>query len=113
MIRDGRPRGRTSGVPVSRGMNEPAGSRSRTFDRTRAIQRERNGIFMTRLSFAVAVATLFYCGPGAAQTNAGAQQADPNVPFKMTQVATFELPWRIAFLPDGRMLVTEKVGRVQ
>ena len=30
----------------------------------------------------------------------------------MTQVATFNLPWRIAFLPDGRMLVTEKVGPI-
>jgi glucose/arabinose dehydrogenase len=32
------------------------------------------------------------------------------MPFTMTQVATFNLPWRIAFLPDGRMLITEKVG---
>ena len=30
----------------------------------------------------------------------------------MTTVANFELPWRIAFLPDGRMLITEKVGPV-
>src|SRR5208282_952413 len=28
----------------------------------------------------------------------------------MTQVTTLDLPWRIAFLPDGRMLITEKVG---
>ncbi|HET9321279.1 MAG TPA: PQQ-dependent sugar dehydrogenase, partial [Bryobacteraceae bacterium] len=48
-----------------------------------------------------------------AQTNAGEQRADPELPFNMTRVASFDLPWRIAFLPDGRMLVTEKVGRLQ
>jgi glucose/arabinose dehydrogenase len=47
-----------------------------------------------------------------AQTNAGEQKNDPDLPFKVTQVTSFDLPWRIAFLPDGRMLVTEKVGRV-
>jgi len=31
----------------------------------------------------------------------------------MVQVATLDLPWRIAFLPDGRMLITEKVGAMQ
>ena len=45
-----------------------------------------------------------------AQVNAGEQKPEPELPFTMTQVATFNLPWRIAFLPDGRMLVTEKVG---
>jgi glucose/arabinose dehydrogenase len=47
-----------------------------------------------------------------AQVNAGAQKPEPSLPFTMTQVAEFKLPWRIAFLPDGRMLVTEKVGPV-
>lgn len=48
-----------------------------------------------------------------AQTNAGNQKPDPDIPFNVTKVASFDLPWRIAFLPDGRMLITEKVGRVQ
>ena len=47
-----------------------------------------------------------------AQTNAGEQKTDSGLPFTMTQVATFDLPWRIAFLPDSRMLVTEKVGHL-
>src|SRR4051794_2852908 len=47
-----------------------------------------------------------------AQTNLGTQPSDPNLPFVLTQIATFNLPWRIAFLPDGRMLITEKPGAV-
>ncbi len=47
-----------------------------------------------------------------AQMNAGEQKPEPKLPFTLTQVAEFNLPWRIAFLPDGRMLVTEKVGPV-
>ena len=45
-----------------------------------------------------------------AQVNAGEQKPEAELPFTMTQVATLNLPWRIAFLPDGRMLITEKVG---
>jgi glucose/arabinose dehydrogenase len=47
-----------------------------------------------------------------AQVNKGEQKSDTNLPFTMTPVTTFELPWRIAFLPDGRMLISEKVGPV-
>src|ERR1700726_723469 len=47
-----------------------------------------------------------------AQVNVGEQKPEANLPFTMTTVATFELPWRLAFLPDGRMLITEKVGPV-
>ena len=44
------------------------------------------------------------------QINAGGQQPEASLPFSMTQITTLKLPWRIAFLPDGRMLITEKVG---
>src|SRR6195256_1289082 len=47
-----------------------------------------------------------------AQVNVGQQKPESALPFTMTTASTFELPWRIAFLPDGRMLVTEKVGPV-
>jgi glucose/arabinose dehydrogenase len=51
-------------------------------------------------------------GAGWAQVNVGDQKAEATLPFKMTTVATFGLPWRLAFLPDGRMLVTEKIGPI-
>ena len=47
-----------------------------------------------------------------AQVNVGEQKPEASLPFNMTTVNTFELPWRIAFLPDGGMLITEKVGPV-
>ena len=47
-----------------------------------------------------------------AQVNVGEQKGADSLPFSMTTVATFNLPWRLAFLPDGRMLVTEKVGPI-
>ncbi|SFW24712.1 PQQ-dependent sugar dehydrogenase [Luteibacter sp. UNCMF366Tsu5.1] len=66
---------------------------------------------MKKLANAVLFAA---CITGAvhAQTNAGDQKPDSDLPFTITKVASLDLPWRIAFLPDGRMLVTEKVGRV-
>src|ERR1700687_4420233 len=49
---------------------------------------------------------------GWAQVNVGEQTPEAGLPFTMTTVTTFKLPWRLAFLPDGRMLITEKVGPV-
>jgi glucose/arabinose dehydrogenase len=46
------------------------------------------------------------------QVNIGELKPEASLPFTMTTVSTFELPWRIAFLPDGRMLVTEKIGPI-
>jgi glucose/arabinose dehydrogenase len=51
-------------------------------------------------------------GAALAQVNIGEQKPESSLPFKMTTVANFELPWRLAFLPDGRMLITEKIGPV-
>jgi aldose sugar dehydrogenase len=65
---------------------------------------------MKRLAMGVFLASAAIQAHG--QINAGGQKSDPNLPFTMTQVTTLNLPWRIAFLPDGRMLITEKVGPV-
>jgi glucose/arabinose dehydrogenase len=61
--------------------------------------------FKTALLFTLASTTAW------GQVNVGEQKSE-DPPFDMTTVATFGLPWRIAFLPDGRMLITEKVGPV-
>ena len=45
-----------------------------------------------------------------AQVNIGKRAPEASLPFTLTKVTTFNQPWRIAFLPDGRMLVTEKPG---
>lgn len=47
-----------------------------------------------------------------AEVNAATSPASASRPFKVTTIARFDTPWAIAFLPDGRMLVTEKGGRL-
>ncbi len=37
-------------------------------------------------------------------------RAQDNLPFDAAPVTSFDEPWALAFLPDGRMLVTEKKG---
>jgi glucose/arabinose dehydrogenase len=62
-----------------------------------------------KLAHTAVLAALAATG-ASAQVNVGAQAPEVALPFTMTSVATFSLPWRIAFLPDGRMLITEKTG---
>jgi glucose/arabinose dehydrogenase len=50
--------------------------------------------------------------PALAQINAGTLAPTADKPFTVTKVAEFNLPWRMAFLPDGRILLTEKGGKV-
>lgn len=39
-------------------------------------------------------------------------QAQSDLPFNVEPVTSFDQPWALAFLPDGRMLVTEKKGNL-
>lgn len=60
----------------------------------------------------LATALIFTSAAQAQSTNAGDQPASTARPFTVQAVAEFDTPWAIAFLPDGRMLVTEKPGRI-
>ncbi len=50
---------------------------------------------------------LMACGAG------GKGSAPETPPFRITEVAAFDEPWAIAFLPDGRALITEKKGQLK
>ncbi|CAM5222330.1 Glucose/arabinose dehydrogenase OS=Castellaniella defragrans OX=75697 GN=HNR28_001503 PE=4 SV=1 [Castellaniella defragrans] len=44
--------------------------------------------------------------------NAGGIPAQASTPFHIQRIAQLNRPWALAFLPDGRMLITEKPGRM-
>jgi glucose/arabinose dehydrogenase len=46
----------------------------------------------------------------AAGQTPGAVQPPAGLPFQVQVVADFDSPWAMTFLPDGRMLITEKAG---
>src|SRR3990170_322246 len=53
------------------------------------------GLFVIGLSFVAAAAT-----------------AQTDLPFEVEAITSFDEPWVLTFLPDGRMLVTEKKGNL-
>lgn len=53
-------------------------------------------------------AALAACGGNTPSTQDAA-----NMPFVVTPVATLDGPWAMAFLPDGRILVTDKRGALE
>lgn len=61
---------------------------------------------------AVLLLTVVHAPARAASENAGLNRPSSNQPFALTSVATFEYPWAIAFVPGGRLLVTEKPGKL-
>jgi len=62
----------------------------------------------------IAVAAAAFLGTAHAQALRSPTPAPVNAPITATPLATgLEHPWGLAFLPDGRMLVTERPGRLR
>ena len=59
-----------------------------------------------------AASTQAAAGPRVTGGNAPTRRI-PDPPFKSTEVARFDQPWAMTFLPDGRLLVTEKPGHLR
>lgn len=68
-------------------------------------------LFRSILIAGAVMATACSAEPGAEQ-GSPATITTAGLPFAVTEVADFDAPWAMTFLPDGRMLVTEKDGRL-
>jgi glucose/arabinose dehydrogenase len=71
-----------------------------------------------KLQLTVACATLLLAacnnlGDAAPAAAASTLDGSTGQPFTNTEVATFDEPWAMTFLPDGRLLVTQKRGALK
>lgn len=67
---------------------------------------------MLRLFVLFLAALLAACQQNAAAVPQPGEAAEPAEPFVAQSIARFDEPWAMTFLPDGRLLVTEKAGRL-
>jgi len=73
---------------------------------------------MSSRPFGLAViATLMACSSQPSQSQPPGAPAAPTIPdsprpFKIAEVASFDSPWSMAFLPNGKILVTQKMGAI-
>ncbi len=66
------------------------------------------------LPASMVLAAFSCCGIAAADAPRSPTPASGPAPFNVTELSTgLEYPWGLALLPDGRMLVTEKPGRLR
>lgn len=80
------------------------------------------GIKMRSLTLATGLSiALIACSNGqdAQATKSGSEDAQTasispvdRIPFATAEIGSFDEPWAMTFLPDGRMLVTEKKGKL-
>ena len=76
----------------------------------------------TGLSLSIAILMVACTNGENAQATAGASEEAQSLsdispidrkPFETLEIASFDEPWAMTFLPDGRMLVSEKGGKLQ
>jgi aldose sugar dehydrogenase len=65
-----------------------------------------------RLTVAAALSSSLLIACSGQAQQAPAQQSSSPQPFQVQAVADFDAPWAMTFLPDRRMLVTEKKGQL-
>ncbi len=75
----------------------------------------RNFLLTTTIVLCAVSASAFVSFPTDAQAssiNAGNNKPKASHPFSVQPIAEFDMPWALAFLPDGAMVITEKYGRI-
>ncbi|WP_443019754.1 PQQ-dependent sugar dehydrogenase [Sphingomonas adhaesiva] len=82
--------------------------------------RERTSVVLHRIAFVAALSVASACSgedtatpaptPSASTPAPTPSATSGALPFATAAVADFDQPWAMTFLPDGRMLVTEKRG---